>query len=41
LASDTSDFGTWFRAQVLDVTGVDLGAPMEGPLPEVVVDWHS
>ena len=41
LATDTSEFGTWFRAQVLDITGVDLGAPLEGPLPDVVVNWHS
>lgn len=41
LAGDTSEYGTWFRAQVLDVTGVDLGAPPEGPPPDVLVDWHS
>lgn len=41
LASDSSDFGTWFRAQVKDVTGVDLGAPSEGPLPDILVNWHS
>ena len=31
----------WFRGQVKDVTGVDLGAPPEGPLPELLVDWTS
>ena len=41
LASDSSEFGTWFRTQVKDVTGVDLGAPLDGPLPEVVVNWHA
>lgn len=41
LASDSSEFGTWFRGQVKDITGVDLGAPPEGPLPDVLVDWHS
>ena len=41
LATETSEFATWFRAQVKDVTGVDLGTPPEGPLPDVVVDWHS
>ncbi len=41
LASDDSEFATWFRGQVMDITGVDLGAPPEGPMPEVVVDWHS
>ena len=41
LAVDNSEFVTWFRGQVKDVTGFDLAAPPEGPLPEVVVDWHS
>lgn len=41
LAADTSEFATWFRGQVKDLTGVDLGAPPEGPLPDVLIDWHS
>jgi hypothetical protein len=41
LATDSSDFATWFRAQVQDVTGVDLAAPPAGPLPDVLVDWHA
>ncbi len=41
LASDDSEFVTWFRAQVKDVTGVDLGAPPEGPPPDVLIDWRS
>ena len=40
LATLDSEFAVWFRGQVLDVTGVDLGGPPEGPLPEVLVDWH-
>jgi hypothetical protein len=41
LAGDNSEFGTWFKAQALELTGVDLGAPPGGPLPEVLIDWHS
>jgi hypothetical protein len=41
LASDNSEFATWFRAQVKDITGVDLAAPSDEPLPDVLVDWHS
>ena len=41
LASDNSEFVTWFRGEVKDITGVDLGAPPEGPLPAVLVDWHA
>jgi hypothetical protein len=39
LAADSSEFATWFRAQVVELTGVDLGAPPEGPLPDVLVNW--
>lgn len=41
LATSDSDFVKWFRGQVLDITGVDLGAPPAGPLPSVLVDWHA
>jgi hypothetical protein len=41
LATDASDFGTWMRAQVKDITGVDLSAPPEGALPDVLVDWRA
>jgi hypothetical protein len=41
LATDDSDFMTWFRGRVLDVTGVDLAAPPAGPPPVVLFDWHA
>jgi hypothetical protein len=41
LATNDSDFITWFRGRVLDVCGVDLGAPPEGPPPAVLVDWSA
>jgi hypothetical protein len=41
LATSDSEFVKWFREQVLDVTGVDLGAPPESPPPAVLVDWHA
>lgn len=41
LATDDSEYHTWFRAQVLDVTGVDLAVPPEGPPPDVLIDWRS
>ena len=41
LATNDNEFMTWFRGQVLDVTGVDLAAPPEGPPPTVVVDWSA
>jgi len=41
LATADDDFAVWFRAQVLDFTGVDLGAAPEGPPPEIVLDWSA
>jgi hypothetical protein len=41
LATDDSEFTTWFRAQVLDVTGVDLAAPADGPPPAVLIDYRA
>jgi hypothetical protein len=41
LAGNQSEFATWFRAQVEDITGVDLTVPPEGPPPEIVVDWSA
>jgi len=41
LATNDSDFMAWFRDRVLDVTGVDLSAPPEGPPPAVLVDWPA
>ena len=41
LATNDDEFVSWFRAQVLDVTGVDLAAPSDAPPPAVLVDWHA
>jgi len=41
LATADSEFATWFRSQVQDITGVDLTAPPEGPLPDVLVNWSA
>jgi hypothetical protein len=40
-ATHQSEFSAWFRAKVLEVTGVDLGAPPQGSLPELLVDWRK
>ncbi len=41
LATNDSDYMTWFRGRVLDVTGFDLSAPPEGPPPAGLVDWRA
>lgn len=39
LAADNSEFGTWYKAQLLERTGVDFDAPPQGPQPEVMLHW--
>jgi hypothetical protein len=41
LATEGSDFMAWFRARLLDVTGVDLRAPSEDPPPAVLIDYRA
>jgi hypothetical protein len=41
LATNGDEFTTWFRARVLDVTGVDLAAPPDAPPPDVLVDCRA
>jgi hypothetical protein len=41
LATDNSEFANWMRTQVKGITGVDLSAPMDGPLPDVLVNWKA
>jgi hypothetical protein len=41
LATDDSEFTTWFRGRVLDVTGVDLGVPSNDPPPAVLIDSRA
>ena len=40
LAQDDSDFAVWFRAQVKEITGVDLSEPDEGG-PELLLEWKA
>jgi len=39
LATADDDFCTWYRAQILDITGVDLAHPPSA-LPERIFDWR-
>jgi hypothetical protein len=40
-AQSDDPFDVWSRQRILEVSGVDLGAPMEGPLPEIILDWAA
>jgi hypothetical protein len=41
LATDDSEYITWFRGRVLDITGIDMAAPSDGPLPAVLIDYRA
>jgi hypothetical protein len=41
LATDDSEFTTWFRDRVLDATGVDLATPSDAPPPAVLIDYRA
>ncbi len=40
LATASDDFTVWFRAQIKNVTGVDMSEPAEGG-PELLVEWSA
>ena len=39
MAQSNDAFDVWFRQRVLEISGVDLGAPAESPLPELIFSW--
>jgi len=41
LAESNDPFDVWFRERVLEITGVDLSAPSDAPLPEIILAWPS
>jgi hypothetical protein len=41
LAESTHRFDVWFKQQALQVSGVDLGKPMEGPPPEEIFNLSA
>ena len=41
LLSGEDEFTVWHRAQLADVTGLDLSQPDEGPPPELLLDWRA
>jgi len=41
VATGQDEFTVWHRAQLKDVTGIDLSKPEEGPPPEMMLDWRA
>lgn len=39
LATDTSEFAEWFRAQIKDIAGADLASLLGAVQPELILDW--
>jgi len=35
------EFTVWHRARLLEVTGLDLSRPEDGPPPELLLDWRA
>jgi hypothetical protein len=34
-------FDVWSRQRIQEITGVDLAAPSDDPLPEMILDWNA
>lgn len=41
LATSEEDYEKWFRAQILEICGVDLAQPPAGPPPENIFEWKA
>jgi hypothetical protein len=41
MAESSEPFNVWFKESVLEISGVDLAAPSEDPLPEVILTWSA
>ena len=41
LARSNDDFDVWFKQRVLEITGVDLSASSDEPLPEIILAWPN
>lgn len=41
VATGQDEFTVWHRARLLEVTGIDLSLPEEGPPPETLLDWRA
>jgi hypothetical protein len=41
IASSQDPFDVWWRAQILEIHGVDLSQPPAGPMNEQLMDYHG
>ena len=41
VATGQDGFTVWHRAQLLEIFGLDVSEPEEGPPPELALDWRA
>ena len=41
VATGQDEFTTWHRAQLKEITGVDLTQPSDASPPELLLDWSA
>ena len=41
VATAQDDFTRWHRARLLEITGVDVTKPSDGPPPDLLFDWRA
>lgn len=41
MATSADPYDVWFRQQVLDIHGLDLTQPPQGPLSELAFEWRA
>jgi hypothetical protein len=41
LATSSDPYDVWFRQQVLEIHGLDLAQPDDGPMPELAYEWPA
>lgn len=41
LGVSADPYDVWFRQQVLEIHGLDLAQPPDGPLPELAFEWPA
>lgn len=41
LGQSQGSFEVWFKAQALEIHGMDLNQPMPGPISEVINEWSA
>lgn len=39
LGASENEFDVWFKAQILDLHGLDLSKPLPGPMPDLYIDY--